>query len=273
MLKIREMLFKKILDYLFFDLSNFNINIIKIYLNYIKNKFLMLRAPDFASEMLSWERYYHYAKKEERNIFSRSDSTKESLISVIMKLEKEFDFLNCIEVGSGPVSQFFTKFFINRKNIKIVTVDPLAIFYRKLHDQYFLNYNIECLTGFGENLTKIFEKDSFHLVYTQNAIDHSQNPILFIRNLVKILKPRGFLVMYGIFNEGSNQNWMGLHKWNINLISGNLLLTDKKRVYNNYNLTKKLPIKLVLEKIIRERSNNTDDLRYIVIYKKLNQKD
>ena len=37
-----------------------------------------------------------------------------------------------------------------------VVLQELAEFYEKLHEKYFTDYNIECITGFGETLTKIF---------------------------------------------------------------------------------------------------------------------
>lgn len=261
MISIRE------LKFFIEDLAHLDLELIKIYLHFLKNKFLMLGKPDFASEMFSWERYYHHNKKN-KNIFKKSDCTKESILLAISELKKIFNKLNCLEVGCGPTSQFYTIFFINKPQIKIISVDPLAEFYKKLHEKYFPDYNIECIAGFGETLTKIFPNNYFHIVYSQNAIDHSQSPIKFIQNMFHILKPNGFMIVYGFINEGTNQNWIGLHKWDLSVENGKLLLSNKKKTYNKYDMINNLNLKLIYKKISDCNFHNENYKSFTLIYQK-----
>jgi 2-polyprenyl-3-methyl-5-hydroxy-6-metoxy-1,4-benzoquinol methylase len=74
--------------------------------------------------------------------------------------------------------------------------------------QVYNYYDIKCSDEYGENLTTLFPKSSLHLIYSQNAIDHSKRPDIFLANLVEVLKPQGFLVLNGYIKEGSNSGWL-----------------------------------------------------------------
>lgn len=256
------MLSKKLKTYFLYDLFHIDFKLIKIYIRFLRNKFLMLNEPNFPSEIFFWERWFLYKVKFKKTLIKRSELTKESILFAIKNLKKKFNRINCIDVGCGPISQFYTEFFMNKPEIKIISVDPLAEFYEKLHKKYNSDYDIKCIAGFGETLAKKFPNDYFHLVYSRNAIDHSQSPVQFINNMYQILKTDGYMVLYGFINEGSKQNWLGLHKWDISVKDGKLMLSDKKKTYDNYNLIKNLNLKLVFLEI-------NDDESHTIIYQKI----
>ncbi len=254
--------------YFIYDLFHLDIELIKVYLHLLRNKFRMLRKPNFPSEIFSWERHVHHEAKSSGIFFKRSSSTKNSILLSISMLEKNFRHIKCLEIGPGPTSQFYTTFFLNKPYYEIISVDPLAKFYNDLHKKYNSDYDIMCIPGFGENLHKIFPENSFHIVYSQNAIDHSQSPVKFIRNMYQVLKSNGYMILYGILNEGSIQNWIGLHKWNIFVDNGNLLLSNKTLTYNKYNLLENLNLKLVFQEFSKEYIEGKMERRYTLIYKK-----
>ena len=259
----------KPLKYFIYDLIHLDTELIKVYLRLLRNKFRMLRKPNFPSEIFSWERHVHYETKSSAIFFKRSDSTKKSILLSISMLEKKYHHIKCLDIGPGPTSQFYTTFFLNKPQYEIISVDPLAKFYKDLHKKYNSDYDIVCIPGFGENLNKIFPEKSFDIVYSQNAIDHSQSPVKFIRNMYYVLKSNGYMILYGILNEGSIQNWLGLHKWDILVDNGKLLLSNKKHTYNRYNLLKDLNLKLVFKEILKEYIGGKIERRYTLIYKKL----
>jgi len=261
------MRFDKIFKYLIYDFSHIDIILIRIYLRFLKNKFLMLFKPDFASEMLVWERYFHHTKKYKT--FKRNRKTKNSILFAVYELEKKVNQIYCLDVGPGPISQFFAEFFKNKDNINIISVDPLAEFYKKIHKKYLNDYDIDCIAGFGETLDKLFPENNFHIVYTQNAIDHSQSPLIFIKNMYYVLKPNGFLILFGLFNEGSNQGWLGLHKWDIIVEGNNLLLSNKNKTYFRYNMLKDLNLKLVFKEISNIYIEGYPQKSYTLIYQKI----
>jgi ubiquinone/menaquinone biosynthesis C-methylase UbiE len=181
------------------------------------------------------------------------------------KLKIQFDeLLYCLDVGCGPTSQFYTNDILKRTDLKIITVDPLAETYKSLNKKYYPDYDIECITGYGEKLSHLFPQDFFHLVYSQNAIDHSQDPQEFIINMYHVLKPGGFLVLHGFIKEGTAAHWFGLHKWDVEVDDNDLLLTNKKRTINRKNLTKELELEVIWKSVDGSEIGN----KYTFVYKK-----
>lgn len=77
--------------------------------------------------------------------------------------------------------------------------------------------NINC-----EELLKFFRKETFHIIYAQNSIDHTDNPIICINNAYHLLKDKGILFIRNNIKEGSRKNWIGLHKHDIYISKNNL---------------------------------------------------
>lgn len=163
--------------------------------------------------------------------------------------------MKLVEVGCGPTSQFYSEDIANRSDLEIITVDPLALHYKKLHQQYKTPYSITCVEGYGETLDKLFKEGSFHLVHSQNAVDHSISPELFVYNLSKILRIGGYLILHGFIKEGSNANWLGLNKWDIEAENDDLLLTNRSKGIYRKSLTRHLGLALVSSEIKHQLSH------------------
>ena len=132
-----------------------------------------------------------------------------------------------------------------------------------INKKYCSNYDIECIKGYGEGLSQIFPQNFFHLIYSVNAIDHSQNPQKFINNIHHVLKPGGYLVLQGFIKEGSAAHWFGLHQWDIDIENNDLLLTNKKRTIYRENLTKEI-FNLIWKNVDGCEIGN----KYTMVYKK-----
>jgi ubiquinone/menaquinone biosynthesis C-methylase UbiE len=258
---------KKLIKYVIYYLLHLDFQLIKIYIRFVKNKLSTLGKPNFASEILSWERKYHNNRKG-RKIFKKKplDNT---LKNIIESLKDDFEIIRCLDVGSGPRSVFYSNYFDNKDNFDLVAVDPLAQFYKRLQNKYFQNYEINSIPGFGEILKKIFPKNYFNVIYSRNAIDHSQSPKKFFDNIYDILKKGGFIILIGFINEGTHQNWSGLHKWDISLEKRNLMLSNQNGVIN-YNITNNYKMKMISKKITETEFN--DKKIYKIIFQKYYQK-
>ena len=248
-----------------FDFTHLDSTIATAYLEFVAGMIesKVNSAPDFSSEIFHWEREYHACKYRGKPLFGqiKPKECKESLRFSIEHLQiKICDKLKVIEVGCGPTSQFYAEELVS-KPLEIVTVDPLAKVYSRLHKQYKTGYDIVCFEGYGETLERLFQKETFHLVYSQNAIDHSVNPQLFVENMYKILKVGGYLVLHGFINEGTKAMWLGLHQWNIQPKNNELLLRNRSGTINEKKLTSNLRLLLISEKVYGET--------YTFIYEKL----
>jgi SAM-dependent methyltransferase len=258
----------RIYNYIFFDISHLSKEIISIYIRFLKNKLqsIFFHRTDFSSEIFFWERQYNQffiSGKYPRNWNAYLSKNSKEMTQIIDILLKTFDHnLKFIDVGSGPITSFFDKIDIMKWNI--VTVDPLAKIYNSLNERYPVIYPLNCIEGTGETLDKIYEKDSFHVVLCENAIDHATSPHTFIENLFYILKPGGFLFLSGYINEGSAANWIGLHQHDLSISEDHILWTNRDHSMENFNITKNLKMTLFYKRV--EGTSPGDE--FTLIYQK-----
>lgn len=89
-----------------------------------------------------------------------------------------------IEVGSGAHGLIFC-FESDRR----VGVDPLAVDYRALFPVW--QRLVQTVAAVGESLP--FRDQSFDVVICDNVVDHAESPPQIVRELVRILAPRGLV--------------------------------------------------------------------------------
>lgn len=118
--------------------------------------------------------------------------------------------VHVLDVGSGPLTQVGT--ISDRWRIKITAVDPLAKEYRKA-----LGFDprpaVTVLPGEVETLSSMFPKGSFDLVFCRNALDHAVDPLLGIREMLRVVKPDGCVFLTHVTDEGRKQGYQQLHQW------------------------------------------------------------
>jgi 2-polyprenyl-3-methyl-5-hydroxy-6-metoxy-1,4-benzoquinol methylase len=86
---------------------------------------------------------------------------------------------------------------------------------------------------------------SYDIVHMRNALDHSSDPKKGIENIKRAVKRGGVAIVHGFVDEAINENWKGMHQWNLHLDGNKLICTGKKGVLfseesNFFNLTKTL---------------------------------
>jgi SAM-dependent methyltransferase len=87
-----------------------------------------------------------------------------------------------LEVGSGAHGLIFglgNKFGIG--------IDPLAAHYKRLFPVW--QGNAQTIAAIGEKLP--FSDSSFDVVLSDNVIDHAENPIVILEEIIRVLKPSG----------------------------------------------------------------------------------
>jgi len=239
----------RIKQYLWSDLTHIDYDIMKMYGDYMLGRITSLFSKqDFSSEILYWRRYYHQFQAENPGVpvFTPAPTVTKSISIALERASAAFPApLYCLDVGCGPISYFFTKDLQSRNDLKIITIDPLAEIYREIHQKYGSEYNLVCIPGYGERLHELFPEGFFHLGYSQNAIDHSQNPEDFIKNLYYVTTPGGYLILHGFTQEGTAAHWLGLHQWDIDVEGNDLVLSNRSKTINKRNMTAALNMDLV----------------------------
>ena len=123
--------------------------------------------------------------------------------------------IKVLDVGSGPVSIIGTQMPGN--SIELTACDPLAEEYNSMLRAVGLDERANIQKVSGEDLSKVFKKNSFDIVFSANALDHSYAPLLCIQNMLEVCKPGGWVIIVAVENEGERENYHGLHQWNFSL--------------------------------------------------------
>lgn len=125
---------------------------------------------------------------------------------------KEYKF---IDIGSGPFSRCGR--ITDKVNLKALSIDPLADIYDILKKENYIDNGIELKNGFVELLYKNIRENTFDMVHMSNSLDHSFDAIFGIYQLLYICKIGGKVILRHTENEGENENYEGLHQWNLSL--------------------------------------------------------
>ena len=191
------------------------------------------------SEILFWlnsvakkgtQSYYEdYYCRQNNRIFNKLDNN----ISNAEGYLKDGDLV--LDVGAGLWSKYGS--IINGGEIRLIPVDHLAFFYHSINQIYASVEPIKCEFGLFEFLSMFFEKESAQLIIINNALDHCIDPYRSIIHCLEVLKTGGMLHLYHRRAEALFENWIGLHKWNVDYKNNDFTLWN----LNNYlNVSEKL---------------------------------
>jgi len=149
------------------------------------------------------------------------------------------DVMNVLDVGAGPLTILGTK--CANKSIRLSAVDPLAEAYDSLLEEF----NVQPLTRTvkceAESLSSLFPPNSFDLVYARNSLDHSHTPFLAVCECLRVAKPGCFVYLEHNDNEGSHEDYQGLHQHNFTCDDeGNFFIWSPRYPRYSRNVTESL---------------------------------
>ena len=121
--------------------------------------------------------------------------------------------LKILDIGSGPLTTLGKR--LPGRNLTIVAADPLADEYNKLMDECGITPLIRPVSANVENLSTLFDPDTFDLVHMMNALDHSYDPIQGIRQMLRVVKKDCNILLIHRENEAEFENYSGFHQWNL----------------------------------------------------------
>lgn len=130
-----------------------------------------------------------------------------------------------LDVGCGPMPSY--GYCIGGQSIDLIGIDPLADEYNRLIEMYTPNVKFRAMKVDGEKMLDVFKENQFDKVFSQNALDHSYNPILCIQNMVKVCKNTGIVKFVVFENEAKYGKYNGLHQWNFTIENKKLKLWNR----------------------------------------------
>ncbi|WKB56202.1 class I SAM-dependent methyltransferase [Eleftheria terrae] len=131
-----------------------------------------------------------------------------------------------LDVGSGPLTNLGKN--VPGKRLHITACDPLADVYNTLIDRFDIHPPVRTTFSDGENLSHFFPPRRFDAVHCANALDHSYDPLSAIVEMLKIVKPGGFIQLGHFENEAVSENYHGLHQWNFTERNGDFVIWNQK---------------------------------------------
>jgi len=95
--------------------------------------------------------------------------------------------VSMLDVGAGPMT-FLPKAWITR-TVRITAIDPLATQYSGLLSEGKLAAPVPTTPGKAETLRDSFAKNEFDAVFTRNALEQFEDPLLALRQMLAVVKP------------------------------------------------------------------------------------
>lgn len=118
------------------------------------------------------------------------------------------------------------------ERIDLVAVDPLAAFYDRMLNELGQSSYVRTTFGMVELLDDIFPPASFDLAYMRNALDHSYDPVVGIKQLLNMVPVGGRVFLAHIRNEAEHAQHTGFHQWNMDIDGGDFIIWNAEHRNN-----------------------------------------
>lgn len=118
-----------------------------------------------------------------------------------------------LDVGAGPLTILGKK--LGKEQLTIVAVDPLAHEYDAILRECGIDPPVRTTFGEVEKLSEFLPENYFDLVYMRNALDHSNDPLTGIKEMLKVVRPNCYVLLFHYANGGEKAKYADLHRWNL----------------------------------------------------------
>lgn len=143
--------------------------------------------------------------------------------------------ISILDVGAGPLSLVGTR--LRGVAVELVAVDPLAEEYNELLARHGVEAPVPTRPAAAEALVEAFGDARFDLVYCQNALDHSAEPMRGLEQMTRVVKPGCWVVLKHTVDEAETEEYSQLHDWNFNVDSGRFVIWNlAERIYPDEHL-------------------------------------
>jgi len=138
--------------------------------------------------------------------------------------------VDILELGSGPLCGIGKVW--GDVNLNIRAVDPLADHYTRLLGEVGIEPIVPLTAGKGEDLLEIFgDTPQFDFIYCANALDHSLDPALIIKNMLRLTRD-GCTTHFTVHqNEAEFNSYQGLHQWNFDTYQDRIIVWNRDLIY------------------------------------------
>jgi SAM-dependent methyltransferase len=189
-----------------------------------------IRRLALLSELVFWDRWLAQRGGDASiaEMLSEDRPAPEGLWRFIERAPS--DPVRILEVGAGPIGSIGDRH--PRRRLEVTPTDVLADQYNRILRRRGIKPTIPTRYADAERLSTQFGAESFDLVYAANCIDHTDDALRAIEEMVRVVRPGGYVVMDHFQDEGAHQEYAGLHKWNLRASEGKLMLWNRDRQHD-----------------------------------------
>src|SRR5215472_9236148 len=164
-----------------------------------------------APESAFWDRWMQGRGGQWHEDFTRRFDPETPLDPWIAAVARSMDqsHVKILDVGSGPVPAIGYK--LDSAAVQITAVDPLASIYNQLLTRHGLIPPVAATFALAEELSSFFEPNSFDIVHSRNALDHSFDPLRGISEMLKVVRVGGLALLRHHRNEAEREEYKVFH--------------------------------------------------------------
>jgi SAM-dependent methyltransferase len=133
--------------------------------------------------------------------------------------------IKALDVGSGPLTTLGGLW--RGGPVQLVAVDALADEYNQLMAELGVVPVVAPSAVRGENLVDAFGDDAFDVTHAANALDHCEDPIATVIQMMRVTRPGGVMVLFHTVDVGEVEGYHGLHQWNLHPENGDMAIWGK----------------------------------------------
>jgi len=164
---------------------------------------------------------------------------------------EESKALRILNIGCGPRSTLGLK--SKNRHLMVDNMDPLALAYNFIMNGLGVVIGEPIKFGAVEILRKLDIPYKYDFISAKNCLDHAYDVPKGLDELVSILDKKGVILLEHYENEAESQNYLGLHKWNIEIRNGRIHVWSK--IIDEYFDHKSYGLKLRHEREIRNKGS------------------
>ena len=167
-------------------------------------------------EALSWNRDLLadpvHGAREEYDLRLRVSQLDPVLVAYLPRWERSWKLL---DVGSGPLTTLGT--VVAGHGVGVTATDLYGAEYAAIMDELGLVPPVRPVGCSGEDLIERFGCSTFDLVHCGNALDHCENPLVVLNNMLGVAKPGANVIVWCWENEGKASGYKVMHQWDLSL--------------------------------------------------------
>lgn len=182
-------------------------------------------SAGISNEIKFWKQWVETKGDRWQEEFTTRMSGENMLSDLFVKLLPPTGKVYILDVGSGPITSIGV--MLEGREIHLRACDPLAEAYFRIFKLAKLIPPVQTEFAAGEALSASFKPNLFDIVNCRNALDHSSAPFQGIREMLKVCKVGGYVVLDHHINEAEREKYSGFHQHNFDEQDGDFVIWNK----------------------------------------------